>query len=245
MTATLAAVAANGDERRLKRDLALACRILAANGQGDSVYGHVTARLPGWDRFWMKPAWLGLEEITEEHLILVDLDGTVVAGDGQRHSEYPIHAEVMRARADVGAVVHTHPKFSIAFAARGEALRPISHEACYFWPPDVPVLEEFTELVRTEAQGRTVARVLGERRGMFLRNHGIVVAGADAAEACVGAILLERAAEIQLLAESGGKSPRHTPADEALRKREQIYRPGALRSAFEYYARRLSETPRS
>ncbi len=245
MTATLAAVATDGDEGRLRHDLALACRILAANGQGDSVYGHVTARLAGWDRFWMKPAWLGLEEVTEEHLILVDLDGNVLAGDQPRHSEFPIHAEVMRQRADVTVVVHTHPKFSIAFASRGEPLRPVSHEACYFWPPDVPVVEEFTELVRTAAQGQVVARTLGAGRGVFLRNHGIVVAGADVAEACVGAILLERAAEIQLLAESGGKSPRHTPAEEALRKREQIYRPGALRSAFEYYARRLPEADRS
>lgn len=229
----------NDEEQRLRRDLAVACRILAANGQGDSVYGHVTARLPGWDRFWMKPAWLGLEEIREEHLILVDLDGNVLAGDKPRHSEFPIHAEVMRARADVGAVVHTHPKFSIALAARGSALRPVSHEATYFWPPEVPVLEEFTELVRTAAQGRAVARLLGIGRGIFLRNHGIVVAGADVAEACVGAILLERAAEIQLLAESGGVPARHTPPEEALCKREQIYRAGALRSAFEYHARRL------
>ncbi len=243
MSASLRPVSAPGDERQLKRDLAAACRILAANGQGDSVYGHVTARLPGWDRFWMKPAWVGLEEITEEHLILVHLDGTVLAGDGARHSEYPIHAEVMRARPDVGAVVHTHPKFSIAFASRGEPLRPISHEACYFWPPDVPVLEEFTELVRTAAQGRVVARLLGTGYGVFLRNHGIVVAGADVAEACVGAILLERAAEIQLLAGAGGRSPRYTTAEEALRKREQIYRPGALRFAFEYYARRIGGQP--
>lgn len=240
MTAPHLPAGAGGAEGQLRRDLALACRILAANGQGDSVYGHVTARLPGWDRFWMKPAWLGLEEIQEEHLILVDLDGNVLAGEQPRHSEYPIHAEVMRARPDVGAVVHTHPKFSIAFAARGAPLRPVSHEACYFWPPEVPVLEEFTELVRTAAQGQAVARLLGTGRGMFLRNHGIAVAGADVAEACVGAILLERAAEIQLLAESGGKAVRHTPPEEALRKREQIYRPGALRSAFEYYARRLA-----
>lgn len=239
MTAPRVPAGAGGEEGQLRRDLALACRILAANGQGDNVYGHVTARLPGWDRFWMKPAWLGLEEIQEKHLLLVDLDGTVLEGDLQRHSEWPIHAEIMRARPDVNAVVHTHPKFGIALAARGSPLRPVSHEACYFWPPDVPVLEEFTELVRTAEQGRAVARTLGEGRGLFLRNHGIVVAGSDAAEACVGAVLLERAAEIQLLAEGGGRTAKHTPAEEALRKREQIYRPGSLRSVFEYYARRL------
>jgi ribulose-5-phosphate 4-epimerase/fuculose-1-phosphate aldolase len=227
------------EERRLKRDLAVSCRVLAANGHGDNVYGHVTARLPGWDRCWMKPAWLGLEEVREEDLILIDLDGRVLEGERERHSEYPIHTEIMRARPDVRSVVHTHPKFSIAFASRGGSLRPISHEASYFWPPDVPVLDAFTELVRTPEQGRAVAAALGGGRALFLRNHGIAVAGADVAEACVGALALERAAEIQLLAESGGGTPRHTPADEALRKREQIWRPGAARQAFEYHARRL------
>jgi L-fuculose-phosphate aldolase len=188
-------------EPQLKRDLALSCRILAANGQGDNVYGHVSARLPGWDRCWMKPAWMGLEEVTEDDLILIDLDGRTLAGDRQRHSEYPIHTEVMRARPDVLSVVHTHPKFSIAFAAGGGSLRPISHEASLFWPPDVPTFEAFTELVRTLA--------------------------------------LERAADIQLLTASGSGAPKHTPPDEALRKRAQIWHPGAARSAFEYHARRL------
>lgn len=227
------------DERQLRRDLALSCRILAANGHGDNVYGHVTARLAGWDRYWMKPASLGLEEVHEEDLLLIDLEGRVLAGDRERHSEYPIHSEIMRARPDVLSVVHTHPKYSIAFASRDAPLRPVSHEAAYFWPPDVPVFDTFTELVRTREQGQAVAMALGDRRAMFLRNHGIAVAGADVAEACVGALALERAAEIQLLAESGGVIPKHTSADEALRKREQIWRPGAARSAFEYHARRL------
>lgn len=227
------------EERQLKRDLALSCRILAANGHGDNVYGHVTARLPGWDRCWMKPAWMGLEEVREDDLILIDLDGKVLAGEQQRHSEYPIHTEVMRARPDVVSVVHTHPKFGIALAARGRPLRPVSHEGSYFWPPDVPVLDEFTDLVRTAEQGRTVARLLGKGSGLFLRNHGIVCAGADVADACIAAIAIERASEIQLLAESGGAIAAHSTEADALRKRGQIWRPGAARSAFEYYARRL------
>ena len=46
----------------LRRELAYACRILAANGQNDTVYGHVTYREAGAQTFWMKPAALGLEE---------------------------------------------------------------------------------------------------------------------------------------------------------------------------------------
>src|SRR5258708_37087485 len=64
-----------------RRELAYACRILAANGQNDPSYGHVTYREAGAQTFWMKPAALGLDEITPETLIRVDLEGTVVEGN--------------------------------------------------------------------------------------------------------------------------------------------------------------------
>jgi hypothetical protein len=76
----------------LRRELAYACRILAANGQNDAVYGHVTYRETGAQTFWMKPSTLGLDEITPETLIRVDLEGNIVEGELPRHLEFPILA---------------------------------------------------------------------------------------------------------------------------------------------------------
>ena len=232
-------VDASRDETALKRDIALACRILAAGGQGDSVYGHVTGRFAGWERMWMKPAEIGLDECRPEELILVDFDGKVLAGSRPRHDEFAIHSEIMRARPDVLSIVHTHPKFSIAFAARGLRLRPVSHEGSYFWPPDVPLFEEFTDLVRTREQGQRVARALGDRPALFLRNHGIAVCGADVAAATCAALMLERACEIQLLAQPADDTRfAHTTEEEAVAKR-RIWREHGARVAFEHYARQL------
>jgi L-fuculose-phosphate aldolase len=227
------------DESGLKDDLTLACRILAAQGQSDAIFGHVAARLPGWDRFWMKPSGIGLEEVGERDLVLVDFDGRVLAGEGPRHAEYPIHAEVMRARPDVLAVVHTHPRHCIALAARGAELRPVCHEGCFFWPPGVPVFSEFTDLVRTREQGEAVARSLGHARAVFLRNHGVVVVGATVPEACYLAIALERAAEIQLLTQSAPEAEFHHTAEEEALLKQQILTQQHLRPVFEYYARTL------
>ena len=226
-------------EDSLKRDLAFACRILAAHGQGDNIFGHVSARAPEPDRFWMKPAGLGLEETGPSDLLLLDFDGNVLDGSRSRHEEFPIHAEVYRARPEVMAVVHTHPKFSIALAARGLDLRPISHEGSFFWPPGVPIFDRFTDLVRTREQGLLVAQALGSRRALFLRNHGIVVADVSIAEVCWAALALERAAEVQLLAQPTANSPLlHTPEDEA-RQKQAIWYPARARAVFEYYVRRL------
>jgi ribulose-5-phosphate 4-epimerase/fuculose-1-phosphate aldolase len=223
----------------LKRDLAYACRILAAEGQGDNIFGHVTAREPGADRFWMKPTAMGLEEITPGDLILLEYDGRVVEGTRPRHEEFPIHAEVFRARPDVTCVVHTHPKFGIAFAARGGQLRPIGHEGSFFWPPGVPVFDKFTDLVRTRAQGEAVASALGAGRAVFLRNHGVVVAGTTIAECIWLALALERGAELQLLAQGSADAPfLHTPEDEARQKQAIMY-PERARAVFDYYVRRV------
>ena len=67
----------------------------------------------------------GFDEITAEHVILVSFDGEVLVGDLPRHIEWPIHTEVMRARADVSGVVHSHPPHAIALCARGRPLRAI------------------------------------------------------------------------------------------------------------------------
>lgn len=226
------------DESALKRDLVLACRILAAEGHADNIYGHVSARLPGAELIWMKGSGVGLDEVRDEHLVRMDLDGERRGGWQRRHEEFPIHTELMRARPEVTSVVHTHPKFSIACAARGLELRPVSHDGAYFWPPGVPTFSEFTDLVRTPAQGAAVSRALGGAKAIFLRNHGIAVVGPSVAEACYAALMLERAAELQLLAQpAAGAEFHHTSREEALRKKEMWY-PGAVRASFDYLARK-------
>src|SRR5262245_29841883 len=133
-------------EAALRRRLAEACRMLAAAGQGDDVWGHATARVPGTNTFWMKPAGLGLEEIRPEQLLLVDLDGKVLRGTLPRHSEVFIHAEVFRARPEVNGVVHTHPVPATVFSSLDVPLRPILHEGPNFVPPGVPRLKEASDL---------------------------------------------------------------------------------------------------
>lgn len=82
------------------------------------VAGHVTLRLRGSDgRFLMKPAGIGLEEMTPDNIITVDRDGERVDGTMPRHNEVFIHSEIQRARSDTVALVHTHPPHAAAFSS--------------------------------------------------------------------------------------------------------------------------------
>jgi ribulose-5-phosphate 4-epimerase/fuculose-1-phosphate aldolase len=142
------------EANRELRELAMACRILAAEGHNDIVYGHMSARTSSPERFWLKGAGLGLEGIGPDELGQLDLDGTVLAGTRARHLEYPIHSEIYRRRADVAAVVHTHPVYGAVFGAICADLRPLTHEGTLIYkltiysslrtrrggrPPRVPV----------------------------------------------------------------------------------------------------------
>lgn len=227
------------DQSESRDVVALSSRIMAASGSGDFIWGHVSARDPEGRGVWLKQASWGLEEITPDRVHLVSADGEVLAGGGQRHSEYPIHTEVMAARPDVGGVVHVHSRYSVALAAAGVDLLPVSHEANYFAPAGVPRFTRTADLILTPDLGRAVADALGEAEALFLVNHGVVVVGPDLQTATVAAVVLDRACRQQLLTAGYGGEPRWSDAEESLAKREHIYGGGARHQVWDYLVRQL------
>lgn len=219
--------------------VATASRILAAAGQGDLVWGHASARDPGDRGVWIKSANWGLEEITPDRVHLVSADGRVLDGEGPRHSEYPIHTEIMAARPDVGGVVHTHPPYAVALAAAGQPLLPVSHAANYFIPPQVPRFTDTADLILTPDLGQQVATALGSAPAVFLVNHGIVAVGPTLQVATVAAVLLERAAQQQWITHGYGSWPSWSSTEESLSKRDHIYHAQALDQVWNYLVRHL------
>lgn len=226
---------------QLREQIALGCRVLASEGHGDLVWGHVSARDPQDRGAWMKAATWGFDEVDASRTLLVARDGSVLEGGGRRHAEYPIHTEILASRADVHAVVHTHAPHAVALAAIGEPVRPLSHEGTLFTPPAVPRFEETGDLILTAALGSRVARALGNHRAVFLVNHGIVVTGPDVPSAVVAAVLLERACRTQLLAMSAGRPLQASDDGEALAKRDHCYNETLLQQAWDYLVRRVAD----
>jgi ribulose-5-phosphate 4-epimerase/fuculose-1-phosphate aldolase len=225
----------------LREEVALGCRILALEDQGDFVWGHVSARDPEGRGVWMKASTLGFEEVRAEHVILVSWGGEVLEGEGRRHAEYPIHTELMRARADVGSVVHTHAPWAVAFASTEQPLRPISHEGTLFVPPGPARFTKTGDLILTAELGRDLAGEVGARNAAFMAHHGIVTCGPDVVTAVMTAVLLERACRTQIRAIAGGGPKTWSSDEEALAKREHCYPPALLRQAWDYLARRVDE----
>jgi L-ribulose-5-phosphate 4-epimerase len=220
----------------LRAAVALGCRILGSEDQGDLVWGHVSARDPEGRGIWMKRSGLGFDEIRPEDVILVSWDGEVLEGDGNRHSEYAIHTELMRARDDVTSVVHTHAPWSVAFASLQQPLRPMSHDGTLFVPPDIARFTKTGDLILTPELGQSLAETVADRNAALLVHHGIVTCGGDVQTAVTNAIFLERACRQNVRAYAAG-GPRTWSSDaEALAKREHVY---SAQAAWDYLARRL------
>lgn len=223
--------------------VALSSRVLAAQGQGDLIWGHSSCRDADGRGVWIKAAGWGQEEITPDRVHLVSRSGEIVSGEGPRHSEYPIHTEILAARPDVGGVVHTHSPAAVALAASGQTLRPIGHHATVFVPPDVPRYTDTSDLILTAALGADLAATLGDARAVFLLNHGMVTVGPTLQAATVAAVMLERACQQQLLAAGMGSELRWTEDDEALRKRAHFVSELTTTTVWNYLVRTLPNLP--
>lgn len=193
------------------QQVALACQIIAKYGHEDLTLGHASVRGPDGRTVFIKRKGRALRDVQTADVMTMALDdenGYLTPGS---HLEAVMHTETYLARPDVGAVIHTHPVYSIALGATSGGLELLSHDGLLF-PDGVPVFDETAGLVTTQAEGAAVARTLGSGRAVLLRNHGILVAGQDISWALLTAITLERAARIQYISRILGDPvpiPRH------------------------------------
>jgi L-fuculose-phosphate aldolase len=221
------------DTAALRHALVRAGRVLAIEEQGDYVAGHISLRIPDGDgRFLMKPAGIGLEEMTDDQIIIVDAEGQRIEGSLPRHNEVYIHSEVLRARPDINAVVHTHPLHTVVFSSLGVPLLPLSADATIFG--DIGIFDETTDLIISSERGAAVARRLGDDNALILLNHGIVTAGVTVEEAVYYALKLEQACKIQLYAAWAGGAKRYGGAADARNRGLRNKRADLFKNVFDY-----------
>ena len=229
----------------LKKKLIAAGQVLAAAGQGDFTRGHISVRMPGKPSlFYMKPHSVGLDEITPNNILTIDLDGNVVAGKARRHSEVYIHSEIYRARDDVHCVIHSHPTYAVALSVSGRAVKAYSQPGALFFN-DVGSYSDTINLIRTPEMGMRVARALGSHRAVLMKNHGVAVAAGSIEECVVTAIMLENAAMIQMIAEAAGSPAQEFPREDIAQLKRDVSRPDQFAVNFDYLVRRLKRRART
>ena len=225
-------------------EAARACRILDMEGHGDMTLGHLSVREASGRGFWMKRNQIGLGEVSGfEDFVLVDWDGRQIVGSGARHSEWPIHSEIFRTRADVNVIVHSHPFHASVFSAALEPLLPYTLDADYF--VELPRYQGDAALVVTKEEGQDIARTLGKNFAVLLGNHGVVFCGTTIEHAtCIG-VFLEKACKAHLAgraADLKASFPNRAARD---KRHQQIASAVHFEHSWRYFCRKLKARAKS
>ncbi|WP_245704173.1 aldolase [Modicisalibacter muralis] len=216
--------------------LALTCRILFEGGHDSGLAGQITARGPQSGTYYTQRLGLGFDEISAGNLLLVDEDLNVLEGSGMPNPANRFHSWVYRAREDVNCIIHTHP-LHIAALSMLEVPLAVSHmDICPLFE-DCAFLESWPGVPVGNEEGEIISEALGDKRAILLAHHGQLSTGQSIEEACVIAMLIERAARLQLLAMSAGDI-RPIPPELGREAHDWISKPKRHGAAFNYYARR-------
>ena len=213
-------------------DLAACFRAAARLGLHEGICNHLSAMVPGRDDlFLVNPYGYGFAEITASRLLICDFHGRVVAGEGvPEATAFYIHARLHMRLPRARAAFHTHMPNTTALAMlEGAPLAWSGQTALKFYGRTM-VDEHYNGLALDEAEGDRIAASVGDADIVFLKNHGVIVVGADAAEAWDDLYYLERACEAQRLAESTGRKLQLVP-EAVARLTAQQMREGGRESA--------------
>jgi L-fuculose-phosphate aldolase len=226
----------------LRQKIALTCRILAAEGHESALAGQITARGNKPGTYWMLSFGLGFDEACASNIVLVDDDLDLLEGDGMVNPSNRFHLWIYRHRPEVTAIVHTHPPYCAALSITGQPLIAAHMDTAMFYD-DCAYLPEWPGPPIGDEEGRIILDALGDKRAILLAHHGQLVATTTIEEAAVLAVFIERAARMQLLAQSIGKIK---PIDPAFAREAHDYRlkPRAVAATFHYFARRVLKQER-
>ena len=192
-------------EWKVRVDLAAAYRLVALHGWDDLIFTHISARVPGADHhFLLNPYGMMFEEVTASSLVKIDLQGNKVMDSPHfiNPAGFTIHSAVHEAREDALCVMHLHTRNGIAVSAQKDGLLPLSQQAMFALGS--LAYHDYEGLALDETEKPRLVADFGEKKFLILRNHGLLTVGRTVAEAFLGMFQLERACEIQILAQSGG-----------------------------------------
>lgn len=189
-----------------KVHLAAALRMAVLHELEEGIDNHFTVAVPGQeDRYLILPFGYHWSEARASDMIVFNEAGETIEGNGiVEISAKCIHAPIHRI-AGVNVVLHTHQTWAVALNLLVDnRLLPTSQTSAFF-AGQIVYDEGYNGLADTLDEGERLARLLGDKQVMFMKNHGVLVVGDNVAQAYRRLYRLERVCRTQLLAMATGQ----------------------------------------
>lgn len=175
-------------------------------GMSEIASTHISLRVPGpTPTFLINPQGMLFSEITASDLVRVDLAGDVVGPSRwpPHRAGVVIHSAILEARPEANCVFHTHTPYASAVSSIECGLLPLSQPALRFYGH--VAYHDYGRAIDDPLERSRLQEDLGNRWYMLLRNHGVLTLGKSAGQAFISAFYLEKACQIQVLAQSTGQ----------------------------------------
>lgn len=187
-------------------DLAAMYRIFAYMKWDESIYNHISLRVPNEEgHFLINPFGLHYSEVTASNLVKVDVNGTIVD-----HSDWPInpagftfHSQIHDKVANGHCVMHVHTTATLAVCCLEDGLSYSNFYSAQLY--NKVAYHEFEGITVHLDEGKRILASAGDKPVLMLRNHGPVVIGATLAQAFSLMWLVNRACEVQCASMAMGK----------------------------------------
>jgi ribulose-5-phosphate 4-epimerase/fuculose-1-phosphate aldolase len=202
----IAASRAADPVRLAKVHLAAAHRLAVLHELEEGIDNHFTATVPGReDRYLILPFGLHWSEARASHMIVFDESGKTLEGEGDVElSAQCIHAPIHRITG-TRVVLHTHQTWAVALnMLKDNRLVPASQTAAFF-QGHVAYDDTYAGTADFLEEGERLARLIGKKQVLFMKNHGVLVTGDTVAQAYRRLYKLERVCRAQVLAMGTGK----------------------------------------
>lgn len=181
-------------DREARQQIVQITNELFAMGLLTATGGNISARAEDPETYWITPSQLYKGGLTEEDLVRIRPEGTVVEGAKVPSVEYQMHWRCYEARPDCAAAIHTHAPIATAFGICNLTFPPINTDAVFLADTvTVPwLMPGSTELADA------VGAAMRKTKGVILQNHGLMTAGPTLRKAATRAMNLEETAKIVL-----------------------------------------------
>ena len=186
----------------VREQLIAAARSMAALGINQGNAGNLSVRTEAG--MLITPSAISYDELTADQLALMpfDTDYGVFHGPKRPSSEWRFHMDIMGARPEVGAVVHTHAPYATALAMTRREIPACHYMIARFG--GAPIRLAGSALFGTAELSDQVLAALRGRTACLMANHGFVATGATLEAAMLAAVELEALAKQYVLSLSIG-----------------------------------------
>jgi L-ribulose-5-phosphate 4-epimerase len=202
------------------REIVWKCNLeLPRNGLVKMTSGNVSGRDPETGLVVIKPSGYSFEELTPDHMLVVDMKGRVVEGTLKPSVDTDTHLYVYSHRPDVFGMVHTHSPYATSFAVLGQSI-PACLTTSAMLGGEVPI--GGFALIGGAEIGQEIIDKIGHSLVILMQNHGVFSIGASPQQATKMAIEVEEIAKIMHLAMTRGEPIQLT--QEQIAVTEKMYR---------------------